>query len=87
MADESPIQQLYSDICRRINEAHGRYSVKCDEMNDRYRTDFARRDLECKVAHAYFVMETADLERNRLMLIGDMVTEHCRKPIIAMIGS
>lgn len=86
MADESPVQKYYSELCRQINEARGRYRNKVYELDDRYRGDFMRRDLEMRIAHAYFVMETADLERNKLMLIGDMVTEHCQKPIIAMIG-
>lgn len=84
---KSSIEELLEHTCRLINEAHNRYTVMCDKLDDSYRNDFFRRDFERGVARARFVLETADLERQRMWLIQELAVSPTHIQVVRIDGA
>jgi hypothetical protein len=78
------MQELYAKITGTIAEAHQRLQNDLATIREREQ-DWMHRDFEIRVRWAQYILETADLERERMWLLRELAFAEACKPIIAMI--
>lgn len=84
---ETHASEYLNEICRMINEAYTRYQLKCDRISEHYSNNYYRQDFERRVAHAQYILETADMERERMYLTDAIGTAKASSPIVVMDGN
>ena len=81
----TPTEEYHDRICADIHAAWERFSKDRATLYDRYENDWMLRDHESKVRHAQFVLETANLERARMMIVRTMATIRAGQPIAGIV--
>lgn len=78
------LQELMSQTCGQIAEAHGHLMDDIAILRERHQ-DWMVRDFEIRVRWARYTLETADLERQRMSLLRTMATAKLAKPVVIAI--
>ena len=80
-----PTKQYYESVCKHIHEAWERFVKDRQMLYDKYANDFMRQGHEIDVRKAQFILETADLERTRMMLTRTLATLNNKSPIAGIV--
>ena len=75
------MQELHRNLCGQIGEAYARLTADINQIRERQK-DWALSDLERRVRWAKYTLETADLERHRMILEREMAATTTAQPIV-----